>query len=357
MAHDRRPANKVKELRLNRGWSQGELARRAGMSRTAVSAVEMDRLVPSVAAALGLAAALGCSVEELFGAPGNEAAEPAWAWAPPPATARYWHARVQNRILLYPVEATALGVVAHDGVAGDDRPRRHSRVGPEETLVVAGCDPAAALLATEYARTTGYRLLVLPRSSGQALDLLAHGLVHAAGIHLGSAGDAANAGAARSRLDGGVALLRAARWQEGLAVAPRLKERSVRGLLRAHLSWVGREPGSGARQCLDELFAGRPPPRRLAHDHQQVAAAVRAGWADIGVCLRLVCAEAGLDFVALREEAYDLCYPAGAEADPRLRGLIEVVRSAAYRRLLGELPGYDSSETGEIEVVAGNVEG
>jgi DNA-binding XRE family transcriptional regulator len=44
-----------------------ELAGRAGISRAAVSAIEGDRLSPSVTTALALAAVLDCSVEELFG--------------------------------------------------------------------------------------------------------------------------------------------------------------------------------------------------------------------------------------------------------------------------------------------------
>src|SRR4051794_29327800 len=67
MAEKQDLPNRVKSHRLKRGWSQAELAHRAGISRTAVSAIEVNRLVPSVAAALSLANALDCSVEELFG--------------------------------------------------------------------------------------------------------------------------------------------------------------------------------------------------------------------------------------------------------------------------------------------------
>jgi molybdate-binding protein len=65
----------------------------------------------------------------------------------------------------------------------------------------------------------------------------------------------------------------------------------------------------------------------------------------------LVSEEAGLDFIRVRDEAYDLCLPADFKSDPRLRALVEAVRLANYRRLLGELPGYDSRETGTWERV------
>jgi DNA-binding XRE family transcriptional regulator len=53
MAAARQEPNRVRPYRESRGWSQAELARRAGISRAAVSAIEVNRLVPSVTAALG----------------------------------------------------------------------------------------------------------------------------------------------------------------------------------------------------------------------------------------------------------------------------------------------------------------
>src|SRR5262249_6110005 len=96
------------------------------------------------------------------------------------------------------------------------------------------------------------------------------------------------------------------------------------------------------------ILGDRRPPRRLASSHRGVAEAVRCGWADAGVCLRLVSEEAGLDFLRVREEAYDLCFPECWEADPRIQTLLQVVRSPAYRRALGELAGYHSAETGDL---------
>jgi putative molybdopterin biosynthesis protein len=100
---------------------------------------------------------------------------------------------------------------------------------------------------------------------------------------------------------------------------------------------------------LDELLSHRRPPRHIAYGHRGVAEAIRCGWADIGVCLRLVGEETGLDFLAVRDEEFDLCYTAESEVDPRVQALVEVVRSSSYRGLMGELPGYDSTETGELE--------
>ncbi len=346
--------NNVKALRMARGWSQAELARRAGISRAAVSAIEIERLVPSVAAALSLAEAFGCRVDALFSLNGAVSPRTEWAWPATNDPCRYWHAEIAGKVLLYPVEVSNGGVIGHDGIFSHGVFEPRSQNLPEQTLVLASCDPAAGLLAAELARTTPLRLLVVPRSSSAALRLVGQSLVHAAGVHLAKAGTKrGNAPAVKRQLGGGYTLLRAARWQEGLAVAPGLGVQSVDSVLRKKkLRWVGRESGSGARQCLDELLEAREQPRREARDHRGVAEAIRCGWADVGVCVRLVSEEAGLEFLSVRDETYDLCFPTESIDDPRIVALIEAVRSESYRQLLGELPGYDTREAGELETIA-----
>jgi molybdate-binding protein len=217
---------------------------------------------------------------------------------------------------------------------------------------MASCDPAAGLLAGAVARAAGFRLLVLSRSSCRALDLLGQGLVDVAGVHLASSRtERGNARAVKAALGSGYLLLKVARWHEGLAIARGSKSPSVQSVLKSRLRWVGREPGSGARQCQDELLHGRAAPQRLARDHRGVAEAIRAGWADVGVCVQLASAEVGLNFIPLRRESYELCFAAASLQDPRVRALVEAVRSPAYRQCLGELPGYNISSAGEIQEV------
>jgi molybdate-binding protein/DNA-binding XRE family transcriptional regulator len=346
------PSNRLKDWRSRRGWTQVELARRAGISRAAVSAIEIRRLVPSVAAALKLAACLECTVEELFGTT-RPAAENEWAWAPHVPASRYWQAEVAGRVLCFPCEETAAGEMAHDGVASRYGDCSGSENDPSQTLVVAGCDPAAGLLAAEYARQTGRRMIHLCRSSGRALRLLQQRKIHVAGVHLSAAGGRhGNANAVSRELGVPAALLRMAQWEEGVAFVSDQEVASLRSLLQRPLRWIGREPGSGARQCLDQVLRLRKQPTRIATDHRAVAAALRGGWADAGVCVRLVSMEAGLRFLSVRVENYDLSFLKSVESDPRIQALIRVVRSTAYRRLLGELPGYNVSETGDLERTA-----
>lgn len=58
--------NNLKEVREARGWSQGELARRLGVSRQTINAVETDKYDPSLPLALRMAKLFGIAVPELF---------------------------------------------------------------------------------------------------------------------------------------------------------------------------------------------------------------------------------------------------------------------------------------------------
>ena len=58
--------NRVREWREQAGWSQGELARRLGVSRQTVNAVETDKYDPSLPLALRLAKLFAVPVDQLF---------------------------------------------------------------------------------------------------------------------------------------------------------------------------------------------------------------------------------------------------------------------------------------------------
>ena len=58
--------NIVRELREQKGWSQGELARRLGVSRQTINAVETDKYDPSLPLALRMARLFDVSVPVLF---------------------------------------------------------------------------------------------------------------------------------------------------------------------------------------------------------------------------------------------------------------------------------------------------
>ena len=58
--------NRVKALRTERAWSQAELAKRLGVSRQTVNAIERGKYDPSLPLAFKLARVFGESIEEMF---------------------------------------------------------------------------------------------------------------------------------------------------------------------------------------------------------------------------------------------------------------------------------------------------
>lgn len=58
--------NRVRDLRTEAGWSQGELATRLGVSRQTVNAIETGKYDPSLPLAFGIAALFELSIEDIF---------------------------------------------------------------------------------------------------------------------------------------------------------------------------------------------------------------------------------------------------------------------------------------------------
>ena len=159
----------------------------------------------------------------------------------------------------------------------------------------------------------------------------------------------------RSTVGVGYRLIHQLRWDAGIAVSPQRRERTPRALLRAGLRWVNREEGSAARRAFDVLLASRRRPAGYEHvvrDHRAVATTVASGWAEAGVCVRPAAAEARLAFIPLHQEAYELCIPDKHMDDPRIRALVMVLQSSAYRHWLADVPGCTSRETGDLRSVA-----
>lgn len=57
---------KLRVLRAERSWSQGELAERLGVSRQTVNAIETGKYEPSLALAFKVANLFGQRIEDIF---------------------------------------------------------------------------------------------------------------------------------------------------------------------------------------------------------------------------------------------------------------------------------------------------
>ena len=58
--------NRLKVLRAERDWSQGDLAERLQVSRQSVNAIETGKYDPSLPLAFRIADLFGLSIEEIF---------------------------------------------------------------------------------------------------------------------------------------------------------------------------------------------------------------------------------------------------------------------------------------------------
>ena len=58
--------NRVRDLRTERGWSQGELAERLAVSRQTIHAIETGKYDPSLPLAFRIARLMKQRIEEIF---------------------------------------------------------------------------------------------------------------------------------------------------------------------------------------------------------------------------------------------------------------------------------------------------
>jgi putative transcriptional regulator len=61
-----RIVNRVKDLRLERDWTQEQLAASAGVSRQSIISIERNRYVPSLELALIFSRIFACPTDEIF---------------------------------------------------------------------------------------------------------------------------------------------------------------------------------------------------------------------------------------------------------------------------------------------------
>jgi molybdate-binding protein/DNA-binding XRE family transcriptional regulator len=365
-----RASNRVREVREARELSQAALAQRALLSRQSVNAIETGRSVPGVDAALRIARALECSVEDLFAEP-VAAAQLETESEVAGLSGRAALAHIAERWVSYPLGAGGMHVAA-DGIVcppprgrGRSGKRRQVTVEPlravadlRENVVLMGCAAGLGLLADRLnSRPGAGRFLWFSRSSTAALTALGAQQAHLAGVHLVDprTGEPNITSARKVAKREPISLVTLGRWEAGLLVRAD-DPRAVKGaaeLARPGLRIVCREPGSGSQQLLARTLRAEGLPAALLDDppwlaagHMDVARAVAMGAADVGVATRDAAVSLGLGFIPLAEERYDLAVPRSALSDPRLARLFDVVSSAEFRRELSAL-GYDVSAAGD----------
>ena len=213
-------------------------------------------------------------------------------------------------------------------------------------------------------RESGSGLASLPEGSEAGLRRLTRGEITAAAIHvhrLDGDDEAANLDAVADAPGlHDVVVLAYARREQGLVLAPGnpLQLRDIADVAARRARLALRPQGAGAQLLLLALLARAG----LAFDAlalvkpvcptgADIAQAVRSGRADCGIATRSVAQAAGLDFVPLTWERFDLALHQRDYFRPGLQALFKFVRTAAFRDRAAELAGYDVSEAGDVRAL------
>lgn len=370
MPDDTKPTTKVcgqklADWRQQAGLTQTALAQQVGVSRQFFNQLEGGRVLPNVVIALRLASALGRTVEELFGDAAAAADEQLHINLANPGTAagsRLRLGRIGRTWVAH--EADTAGTLAAGFGSADavlEAPGRArllaSPAGAAANLLIAGCDPALALLQSPAEPPQSGRCHWIDCSSGRALDLLAGGLVHVAGIHYAGTNGAGNIEELRRRDPShDWALVRFTRWEQGWLLR-RDAGRTFAGVASlAGKKWVliNRDVSAAARRWLDhELAKAGIAPEKIpgyttcASSAAEGARAVACGQADVAIGPRAAAAAHGLDFLPAEAVDFDLVATSIWWRSVQGRELIRRVTALNRAGLLASLPGYAATQTGE----------
>jgi excisionase family DNA binding protein len=150
------------------------------------------------------------------------------------------------------------------------------------------------------------------------------------------------------------------RREQGILVAPGnpLGLGDMASIAATRARMAQRPAGAGAQLLLLALLARAgiaPDDLKLARPAfptgPDIAQAIRAGRVDCGIATRSVAKAAGLDFLPLTWERFDLVM---RQRDYFMKGpqaLFDFVRQPGFRERAGELGGYDVGEAGAVRLV------
>jgi putative molybdopterin biosynthesis protein len=376
-------SNHLKSLRTQKGFSQGELAARAGITRQAVSSIESNLYLPTTAVALHLASVLACRVEDLFSlGAAEDIVEGKLIGHLPQSEMKASPIRVKvstvgsktvvrpvsglGEVLSFTVPADGYVVEAHGQTSGATVRVKLSRdrQAINQAISVAGCDPAIFLAGEHMRRRKDQTSLVgWTMGSMAALRALQQSEVHVAGLHLfDPATGESNLPFLRRALKGSnYEVVTFATWEEGLLVrAGNPKSiRAVSDVADPYVTLVNREEGAGARLLLDQRLraAGITSDQvkgygTIVASHFEIARAIASRQADVGVGIRSAAQLFELDFIPLQAARYDLVVPkAYLKSHPTLAHLFETLVSRPFRNEIEALGGYDTSETGTLHAL------
>ncbi len=129
-------------------------------------------------------------------------------------------------------------------------------------------------------------------------------------------------------------------------------------LARPDITFVNRQKGSGTRVWLDYKLRemGILPHNIKGYNHEldthiAVAMSIFRGEADAGLGIQAAAISCNLDFVPATKERFDLVIPVVNFNSPLFAPLLEIIKSAEFKKVVNEMGGYDISQTGDTVFV------
>ncbi|MGH6717976.1 MAG: substrate-binding domain-containing protein [Alphaproteobacteria bacterium] len=209
------------------------------------------------------------------------------------------------------------------------------------------------------ARESGSGLALLASGSLDGIARLAAGEAAVAAVHVRDAATGAyNVPLIARELAGRPVVALTWAWrQQGLVVAPGnpLGVATVADLAKAGVRVAMRQPGAGSQVLLLQLLAaaGVDPdvlvvPESPARTQTDLAFAVREGRADAGLAVAAAAGPAGLGFVPLVRERFDLVLDRRDAFEPPFRRLMAFAATEAFAHRARAMGGYDVAELGTV---------
>jgi molybdate-binding protein/DNA-binding transcriptional regulator YhcF (GntR family) len=129
-------------------------------------------------------------------------------------------------------------------------------------------------------------------------------------------------------------------------------------LKRPDVVYANRQKGSGTRVWLDyklrELGIIPHEIRGYTNEldtHMAVCMAILKGEADVGLGIQAAASSCNLDFIPVTKERFDLVIPVKNFNSELFTPLLGIIRSEEFKKVVNEMGGYDTAQTGDTILV------
>ena len=236
--------------------------------------------------------------------------------------------------------------------------QEHGGAKSENVIRIVGSHDLALNLLVDMLRqrSDGIGIETTPAGSLGGLIALQEGRSHLAGIHLldEETGEYNYPYIKRILPGREIAIVNLSYRIQGLMLSPG-NPKGIKGLadlVSPGVTFINRQKGSGTRVLLDLqlrqhgiLASEIRGYERELDTHLAVASRIAKGEADVGLGIEAAARSCGLDFLSLFRERYDLVMLKENYLD-RAAPLLELTASEEFKKLVDQVGGYDTSQTG-----------